>query len=389
MFYFFIFSILLFFAANDYDRKMNIYSGNIVYGFLFLIFWLVAGLRYETGVDWPGYTSFFKESESIQKITSNGFGSYFENEYEFGYVVLNSIIRTFTVNVQWLFLITGLGTSLLLFGSIKKYSTHIFISLLIYFCTIYFILDMSGIRQCISLNLFLVSIDYISKRKLLKYFGIILFASMFHITSLVLLPLYFVLNLKIKTWVLIIVVSIGIFISLFHISWIMLIVDKITNSFQLAAITGKLTRYSARSDSRNFGMGFILNFLIFVFCIFKRKELDKNKMFNLFLNMYVLSLFFYYFTWELTEISSRFRLYFSVGNIILFSYFLDIYKDKIARTLVFLFIISFSVYSGRIYLFEMSEGVAYNPYQNYVVHKTFGIKSTGMDRLNEFIYKQK
>jgi len=32
----------------------------------------------------------------------------------------------------------------------------------------------------------------------------------------------------------------------------------------------------------------------------------------------------------------------------------------------------------------MPEGIAYHPYQNYIIYEVFGVKSTGMDRLNEF-----
>ena len=385
MFYFLLFSIMLFFAANDFDRKLNQYSSNIVFFFLFLIFWLVAGLRYETGVDWPGYTQFFNHSESVKKVLTNATTTYFETQFEFGYVLLNSIIKTFTDNVQWLFLIIALITNLMLFSSIKKYSNHIFISLLIYYCTTYFILDMSGIRQCISLNIFLLSLSYIIEENFKKYILSILIASLFHNTSLLLVPMYFLLKMEYKNWILILIVFIGIIISLFQITWITFILEKIIDTFYVKAITGKLTRYGNRDDSRIFGIGFIFNIAVFVFCLFKRKELSKNRMFNVFLNMYVINLFFYFFTWELAELSSRLRLYFAIGNIILFTYFIDIYKHKLNKLLIFIFIISFSIYYGRVYLFEMQDGIAYNPYQNYVIHNLFDLKSTGRERQIKFI----
>lgn len=375
---------MLFFAANDFDRKFNQYSSNIVFFFLFLIFWLVAGLRYETGVDWPGYTLFFNHSESINKVLTNATTNFFITEFEFGYVLLNSIIKTFTDNVQWLFLIIALITNLMLFSSIKKYSNHIFISLLIYYCTTYFILDMSGIRQCISLNLFLLSLNYIIEGNFKKYILAILIASLFHITSLILIPMYFILKIEYKNWILILFVFIGIIISLFQITWMTFVLEKMIDTFSVQAIAGKLTRYGNRDDSRIFGIGFIFNIAVFVFCIFKRKELSQNKMFNVFLNMYVINLFFYYFTWELTELSGRLRLYFAVGNIVLFTYFIDIYKHKLNRLLIFIFIISFSIYYGRTYLFEMQDGITYNPYQNYVIHNLFDLKSTGHERQIKF-----
>ncbi len=384
MFYFIIFSIILFFAAHDYDRQMNKYTSDIIYFWLFLIFWLVAGLKYETGVDWPGYTEFFNNSESIKEVINKASYSFFKTEFEFGYVLLNSIVKTFTDNAQWLFLLIAFITNLMLFSSLKKYSKHIFVSLLIYYGTTYFILDMSGIRQCISLNLFLISLQYILERHFLKYLLVIIIASLFHISSLFLIPMYFVMGKEYKSWLLILIISVGIIISLFQIAWVTLFLEKIIDSFYIKAITGKLSRLSDREDSRNFGIGFLFNGAVFVFCILNRKKLSENKMFNLFLNMYVINLFFYYFIWELTEISSRFRLYFAVGDIVLFTYFLDIYKNRIKKLVVFIFIISFSIFYGRPYLFEMQDGIAYNPYQNYIIQEVFNIKSSGKERNQKF-----
>ncbi|MEN6452769.1 MAG: EpsG family protein [Prolixibacteraceae bacterium] len=384
MFYLGIFLIILFFAAHDYDRQMNRFTGNMAYLLLFLIFWLLAGLRYETGVDWPGYIKFFNKTESIEKVIGNASGSFMKTEFEFGYVLLNSILKTFTDNVQWLFLLTALISSLMLFSSLRKYSEHVFVSLMIYFGTVYFILDMSGIRQCIALNLFLLSLDFIIKRQFLKYLLAIGIASMFHITSLLLLPLYFILHVEFNNRILIAVVGCGIIISFFHIAWLRFFMEKMIDSFYINSITGKLYGYSNRADVRNFGVGSLLNAVIFIFCILKRNQLKQNSLFNVLLNMYVISLFFYYFTWELNEFSSRFRLYFSIGNIILFTYFIDIYQQRINKLIVFLFIVSFSVFYGRPYLFETQEGIAYNPYQNYITHKIFKMESTGQERLLKF-----
>ena len=385
MFYLFIFIIILFFASHDVDRKFKRKSYELSYFFLFLIFWLVAGLRYETGVDWPGYTSYFIRSENVREILSNVSNSFLNSEFEFGYRLLNAAIKTFTDNVQWLFLFISFFTNLMLFSSIKKYSSHVFISLLIYFGTIYFVLDMSGIRQCIALNLFFISLDFIIKRDIFKYIAIILVASLFHITSLVLIPLYFILNINFKSWLLISFVFIGILISVFQISWVDSFFDNFTNSLYTNYIIGKLSRYSARGDSRNFGIGFILNSAIFLICLVNRKKFKENKLFNLLLNMYVISMFFYYHTWELNELSSRFRLYFSLGNVILFTLLIDAYKEKIYKSLVFIFIVSFSLFYSRIYIFEMPEGIAYNPYQNYVIYELFDLKSTGKERLEKYL----
>jgi hypothetical protein len=243
---------------------------------------------------------------------------------------------------------------------------------------------MSGIRQCISLNIFLISLKYIKNGPFLKYLIAIIVASLFHVTSLLLIPIYFLLRIKFKSWILVLLVVLGLTVSLIEIKWLIPFLSKVADLLNIQAVTNKLYIYSLRNDPRSYGLGFIFNLIIFIFCIIKRKKLENNEMFNIFLNIYFMSMFFYYFTWELNEFSSRFRLYFSVGNIVLFTYFMDVYSRKLNRFLVFLLIVSYSAYYGRIYFFEMNEGIAYNPYQNYVVHKVFDIKSTGPERFKQY-----
>jgi len=383
MIYFIIFCIILFFAILDYDKKLNIKSRNYAFYILFFVFWLTAGLRYETGVDWRGYTGFFNDLD-FKKIIWNISHLRFYDQYEFGYILINVLVKAFSNNIQWLFLIIAFSTNLLLFSSIKEYSNHIFLSLLIYFGCIYFILDMSGIRQCISLNIFLYSLRFVDGNNFVKYLFAILAASLFHITSLLLIPVFFIIKIKFRSWILLLFVVLGVVISISEIRWIMPFIEKISKILGNEAISDKLYRYSIRGDTRIFGMGFILNLLIFIFCILERKKLSANKMYDIFLNLYLISIFFYYYTWELNEFSSRLRLYFFAGNIILFTFFFDVYKRSLNKFLVFLFIISFSIFYGRIYFFQLPEGLAYNPYQNYIVHKVFKLKSTGSERLDIF-----
>ena len=41
----------------------------------------------------------------------------------------------------------------------------------------------------------------------------------------------------------------------------------------------------------------------------------------------------------------------------------------------------FSFMSSRFIYLEQIGGIAYNPYQNYVIYKIFGLESTGVKRL--------
>lgn len=384
MFYLLIFIILFILACCDIDNKLNANSKNIAYAFTFFIFWLVAGLRYETGVDWPFYTEFFDRTDNIANVI--GESSYLLNDpqFEIGYILLNSIVKVFTDNVQWLFLFIAFATNLMLFASLKKYSNHIFISLLIYFCSMYFVMNMDGMRQCIALNLFFMSLDFIIRKKVCYYFLLIILASLFHRPAVFLLPMYFILNMEFRNLTLLIFIGFGVFVAIFQIAWLKAIIDNIMDLNYSGHIINKLYIYSITYGSQKYGIGFIINLMIFVFCLLKRKELKTNKMFNLFLNMFALGLFLYYVVWEIGNLVNRFRLYFGVGSIVLFTYFIDIYKNRLKKYLVYAFIICYCLFYARTFLFEMPEAIAFNPYQNYVLYKVFDMQSSGLERLHKY-----
>jgi transmembrane protein EpsG len=386
MFYLAIFILILFFAHFEVRWRYSVPSSNLITYSFFLIFWLVAGLRFETGVDWLYYKNFFQRVEPIGEVLSGHSYQFSETRFEIGFKILNSLVKSFTDDVQWLFIIIAFITNILLFLSLRRYSNYLYISLLIYFCSIYFILDMSGIRHCISLNIFLYSIQFLVKKQPYKFFSLILMASLFHITALILFPLYFILKTELKTKTIIVFSLIGLLISVVEIRWLKEVINLFFTYFNFGLLSDKLyfyTAYEIYASDKPFGIGMVVNFLILIFILMNRKNLQKNKLFNAFLNLYLISLFFYYYTWELTELSTRVRLYFLVGNAVLFTYLIDLYKDKLKRYLVFSFIVAFSFFYARVYLLQMPIAIAHNPYQNYVIHKVLDIQGTGYERLQK------
>ncbi len=377
-----IFTLLIVAAFLDLKVRLESKLKRKLYYFCFMVFWLLSGLRYETGVDWPGYTLFFKNSLSPMEAVNSYFSGNFE--FELGYTLLNAFVRLFTDNVQWLFLLVSFITSFLLFVSLPKYSNKLFLSLLTYFSIFYFVLDMSGIRQCIALNIFLYSIQFIINGRFGRYVLLILIAASFHTSALILIPFYFILKVNFKSYILLFVSLVGMLISLLKISWISIVLEKIIGAFFVAAITGKLYGYGNREDVRSFGFGFVLNILILLFLILKRKSFKDQKLFNVFLNMYVVGLFFYYFTWELTEMSSRFRLYFVISNLVIFPFIVDLYKPMFKKYAVVMFTVCFSFFYCRPYILGERKVISYVPYQNYLIHIFFDIKSTGEERLRIF-----
>ncbi len=75
-----------------------------------MLLFLFAGFKYRLGSDWAWYEIFFlKNVENIFEVIKGGNNYFFKSsEYAIGYNLLNSIIKVFTSNPQYIFVISAL-----------------------------------------------------------------------------------------------------------------------------------------------------------------------------------------------------------------------------------------------------------------------------------------
>jgi len=126
-----------------------------------------------------------------------------------GFIAIAAVSRFFSSTPVLLFLIFAiLGVSIKTY-SITKLSDYIFVSVLIYFCSIYILHDLTQIRAGVASGLMLLSLIPLEARKKYQFFGVVFLAVMFHFTALVLLPFWFLKSDRInkKVWYLVIPLS--------------------------------------------------------------------------------------------------------------------------------------------------------------------------------------
>lgn len=141
----------------------------------------VAAFRYDVGQDYMSYCDIFNG----YKLGRSGVG----------FQVLCDICKYVGGTSQLMFFVMSVLTLTLFFLSMKKSSTDLMLSLFVFFCFGQMYLNtFNTIRQCLAAALFMFSISFLLKRKLLYFVILLLFASTFHISALVLIPLYWVLD---------------------------------------------------------------------------------------------------------------------------------------------------------------------------------------------------
>lgn len=357
----------------------------------FVLIFFTSGLRYETGGDWTSYTEIFQTIESIDKVI-DGHGENFKSiPLETGFKYLNSISRFICDNVQFLFFTVAFIISLLLFVSIPKYSPLPILSVLIYFGVLFFSLDMIVIRQGIAVSIVFFSYRYILQQSLLRYLILVIIASLFHVSALLLVPIYWICRKRYSSKGLVITFVIFLIIYFFRIQWLNGTFQFVLNILTGSDIAGKVYAYTTRDAyavQRGFSLGMIINVLLFPLFIYIRKSIEHYKYFNLFLNIFVCYLFVYFCMFEFVEISSRLKYYFMISLIILLPMWVSNYRKLFNRSLSCIIVCLFSLMYCKAQLFELPIASAFNPYQNYIIYMLFDKKSTGYERLmksdNEF-----
>lgn len=159
----------------------------------FFILFLFSALRSElVGTDLIRY------KEHFLSYDNNSLRNFFQpGHFEYGYTIYSRLIYNITNgNFRILLVITSFISLFGVYKFIKENSKDYLLSVMLYFCLGYYTFTFSGLRQSIALSICLLSIKYIKNKKLFKFVLTVLLASLFHTTSLIFLPAYFISRIK-------------------------------------------------------------------------------------------------------------------------------------------------------------------------------------------------
>lgn len=154
---------------------------------------LFAGMReYTVGTDSWNYTYNFR-------YNLNTYNFSFSENVEYGYQIFEYTLLQFTHNYFWLFFISALFIVSSFLTIIRKYSVNYLFSYFLYFTLGIYTFFFNGLRQGIAIAIVAIAIPFILKKKIIQFLLFVGFASLFHISAIILIPFYFLINLNIKT----------------------------------------------------------------------------------------------------------------------------------------------------------------------------------------------
>jgi len=219
---------------------------------------------------------------------------------------------------------------------VRKYSDDIYISFLFFISYEYFPFFMAGIRQAIAMVILISSYKYIRDRKLIKFLLCVYAAYTFHNTAIVFAFAYFIVNLKgtIKQFTVIIV------------SFLLALIGKDYVTTFLFEILNwdRINSYEKYGGTVTFS-GFIILFLILLFCSFYRKKVLARDEKNIhFYNLMYVGVACQAFSEVIGEFF-RVSMYFSVFSVILLSKAISVEEHPIYKKIIYiLVVIAFGAY---------------------------------------------
>jgi hypothetical protein len=349
LFYLFTLMFLEFRNINE-GKDIKLIKWATMIGFMFFL-----GLRGFIFTDWMVYYPMFDKMPTIWDGL-NAFGTDFSDIYgtdesigrtgtELGFIYYTMIFKSFIPDFQaWIFFSTLIDYILLHFF-IKRFSPYYVLAFICFYIFEGLGIEANLMRNIKSILLFLISLKYIEERKPIPYYLLNIAGIFFHSTSIIYLPLYFVLH---KVWskkVLWILFTIGILILLFQVSYIAPILSIVGE--KIGGRIGLMIHYYLISDlySSSFGL-FHFGYLerAFTFCLMiglYDKIVKQSKSNILFLNSFVIYFVIFFYFSEITVIIERLPLLFVFSYWILYPTIFSLIFTKINKALFFCILLFF------------------------------------------------
>ncbi|MFV1456172.1 capsular biosynthesis protein [Bacillus mycoides] len=253
-----------------------------------------------------------------------------------GFSILQMILQMYTSDPQVLIFVTALITNILIVAVLYKYSRMIDLSLYVYIASGMYLVSMNGVRQYLTAAIIFAATKYILDGNWKKYFLIVLFASTFHQSALVLIPIYFVVRRK--AW------STITFILLFL---AVLIVIGFNQFAEIFFATIGDTQYGHYKDFQEGGANVLrvavdATPLILAF-IGRHKLRELFPQSDYIVNMSLLGLIFMIISTQ-NWIFARFSIYFGLYQLILISWVVKLFTDKDQKFIYYAVLVCYFIY---------------------------------------------
>lgn len=288
---------------------------------------LISGLRSNIGD-----TFFYKHIYETNDFT----WEYIQSQKDMGFGILQKILKNYSDDPQILILTTAIITNILIIAVLYQYSRMFEISTYVYITGGLFLTSMNGMRQCLAAAIVFAATRYLIKGNMVRYMVVVLFASTFHESALVLIPIYFVV--RFKAW------SKATFILLVFSVVIVLGFDKFSAVLFSALKDTQYGHYQNFNEGGANIMRVAVNGVPLLIAYFGREKLREIFPESDFIvNMSVIGFVFMIVSTQ-NWIFARFSIYFSLYQLILISWIIKLINQKDQRVIYYGLLVCYFLY---------------------------------------------
>lgn len=336
--YIFLILVLGFLAFAYESREAQSWRTTITV-FSLVLFIGFFGFRGFCFYDWnsyyPGFVSF-----RLQDMFDN---PVYKWRFEPGFTLLLAFSKGIVDSYHFfVFLCTCINTALLM-RFLRGRVQNIPLALVICICMNGIIMFTDLMRNSISILLFMNSLEYLKARRPLPYFALNLLGITFHISSIVYLPLYFILHRHWNKWVYMGLFLAGNVIYILHIP-IFLSIVSLFLGFIDPDLQWKVHEYTELMANESFRLSIgylerlLTGLLVFAYLDKLRKMRDDS---DIFINSILLYLVTFLFFSEFKTVSARISMLFTYGYWIIW---IDLIRCFAVRSNRRLFVAFLSIY---------------------------------------------
>ncbi len=237
----------------------------------FLCMFLPAALRYGIGTDYFNYIDILNS----RTLNSN---------IEWAYRMMNDIIRYLNLDIQWIFIISSFLIYIPICFLVKKNKIFIYV---LFFILLVYLRSYNIIRQAIAISFVLCAFShYIENRKNIVLIIGALFASTFHFSALLILPLILFLKIRFnKSFILIFLVILMVLVINGNLIYLIFTSDIFLNS---GYGNYAFSEYNRETEVGS-GLGILLQLAVPFIVIINKKNNENYSMMILLSSIYILA----------------------------------------------------------------------------------------------------
>ena len=304
---------------------------------------IFAGIRYNVGTDYQNYWWTFEQLDHVSFEWILTDSSHFNMDR--GFLIVSKIFRL-GFNSKCVFAIWGaIILTIFVLTIYNQYREYDITLMYLTFVLMYYYSSFNILRQILALVIVFYSLKYVRSNQLIKYLILVLIATTFHFSALLVLPIWFLWDHKlnksinlVKKWMICLaaIIAVGMWQSIL----------KLLANFNISAIL-KYTGYFEKNNHMN--MSFLIKVVLTLFFIILQTRFQKKDDKLVFLtSLFILGTIIEY-TGYYSSFVKRCSIYYAVSEIVLFSevpLFFTKYSKQLCRFLVVLFIVLYFALSS-------------------------------------------